>query len=1066
MKSNRRLLFITCALLVTLLPNCTQEAKAERKLSAAQKHFENGDLAAAEIELKNVLSLQPGQPDALKTLGLIWVRQGMMLDGARILTSAKQYLPEDDTVGVQLAYALLEMGFIDDSRKLLLEVLDRSPADGEALVLLAESTLTPETLAETEKRIEKSTATDKPLILLATALLQLRRGELDSGIATVERVLELDPKNARAHALRGTIHKLGDAPEEAVQSMKTAADLAGPASREIGLYAKLLMELERRDEAVAALKQATEAAPDFLSNWEILGKIAASESEEEKAEEYLSKVLARSPLDIEAALLMSQVWVLGDEAAKAVELLESVTREFPSRPVIDLALAKAYLAKGDFPKSTEALDRVLAMVPGASEAILLRTRLHLQNNEPEEAIRFIDPLVTAEPSNRLAQDLLVQAYDAASKPNDAISLLRKQIETSPEDPAPLMRLGLLLRSQNRPDEARREFEKVLELAPGNLGAVSQLAAMDQQEGNPDEAMRRADAYLESHPNSAEAHLLKAGIFFALKDWSAAEASLEKVIDLKPDALPAYGMLVRILVDSGRPEEAVNRLNRLLEASPDDNIDICMQLGDLLINQERFEDAQGVFEKLAELHPDHAPAYNNLAYLYSKHLEDLEKAHSNAIKARDLDPRNPFIADTLGWIESLRGNHSEALPLLQEAVAGLPNLPSVHYHLATAQYLVGNSKAATAGFEKSLSIETPFPEKADAENRLAALRSGEEDPAVLEQKARENPDDVVTQMQFSEALTRAGPFKEAVAAYNRALALNPNLEAAHLGLFELYANKLGEPAKALEAASEARRVAPSSATALAALGRAHFINRNYDQAYGFLADATSGLTAETDLLADFAWTAYSLGRVEEARKTMERALTQELGDRENDAKTFLTLTAPGRLEDPAAKALAEATLARNPDHVPALMVTATHADRERNTAVERYQKILSIYPGFDPARKALARHYLDDPAKLGEAEKLANEARRRLTDDPELTSLLAIISYRKGDHGPAAQLLRELATQRTLTARELFALGMSQATTGQQDDARQTLERSLEAGLSEAEATEVRATLEGLDEQAD
>lgn len=1048
--------------MLALLPGCGEEAKTARKLDAAKEHFENRDYAAAEIEFKNVLTLQPGQPDALKALGLMWVSQGKMLDGANILSSARDQLPKDDEVAVHLAHAMLDLGAIASGREQLIEVLDRSPADGEALILLAESSLTPELITETEQRIEKPMATGQPSVMLASALLQLRRGELDSGTATVEKVLETDPDNTRAHALRGTIQLARENPAEALKSMKKAADLAGPRSPETGRYAKLLMGLKRRDEAVSLLKNATEAVPDYLPNWQILGEIAFSENNDTEAAEHLSKVLAKSPLDIEANLLMAQVLIRDDDGAGAVKLIEPVARRFPARPAIELNLAKAHLAAGDLRRATETLDSVLKTVPGATEAILLRTELHLRDGEPEAALRIIEPMVEADPSNRKAQDLLIHAASATNRSEDAMKLLQEQTESVDDDPIPFFKMGKLHLSQGNNDDARDAFERALALSPDSFSVLSQLTALDQVEGKTDDAMTRVDEYLTRHPDSAEGHLLKGSLQYSNKELESAELSLNRSISLRP-AASTYLLLVRILTESGSMEEAADRLSRLLVSEPAQKPAVYFELGNILMKLKRHEEARDWLEKLVARYPDYAPAHNNLAHIHSELLVDLDKAHASASKARELSPRDPSISDTLGWIEWLRGNYSEALPLLQEAVSGLRGLPTVRYHLAMNHYMMGDLDEATAGLEQALSIDAPFPEKPAAQQRLAALRSDEDDLKILEQRVGENPDDVVVLLQYARGLSQDGRFDDALAAYDKALAANPDLEAAHLGRADLYAEEFDDPAKALEAASQARRVAPSSARALAALGRAHFLNGNHEEAYGLLRSASSETAAEADLLSDFAWTAYSLGRVEESRTAMERTMERDL-EGTDQATEFLTLTSPERFQNPETRRLAETILTRQPDHVPALMLLAETEDRAGKNPEENYLRILTLYPKFDIARKALAACYLKDPNRIDEAEALANEARRRLPNDTDLTAIYGVINFRKGNHEAASQFLREVETQRPLRASELFVLGMSQATLKQTDNARASLTQALEAGLAEPEAMEAKNALAALDEE--
>ena len=1059
--AHRLLTGAASTLLLVILPSgCNKEAKAASNLSSAQKYFEKADYAAAEINFKNVLSAQPGDPEALKGLGLIFVRQGVMFDAARMLSAAKEKRPKDDEIGVGLAQALFELGFIGDSRKVLLEVLERSPAHGEALLLFAETSLTPETMTECEERLAKANAPDAAPVLLASALIELRRNQPDAGAKFIERAIAADPKYARAHALQGTLLATRKEPEKALESLKKASDLAGLRSAETIAYARLLMGLEHQDEAVALLKKATAAAPDYLPNWRLLAQISIAAKNDVEATEYLAKVLAKSPLDIDAGVLQSQIWLRQKEPAKAVDLLEQLTKAFPSRAQLELTLGKTYLATGDFLKATAALDRVLTLVPGATEAILLRSGLHLQAGQSAEAIHALEPLAAADPPNRMAQDLLIQAYRAANRGEDATAILQKQGAAAPDEPAVQLRLGQLLVSQKKFVEARAAFERALKLAPEDVAFVSQLIALDQQEGKTAEAMARADAFLTAHPESAQANLLKAGLCFIQKDFKTAETLALKTIELNPEDLTAYGMVVRIQINDGRSEEAVARMQGILKTAPN-NIPVRMQLSILLQTIGRIDEARASFEEMVKIAPNFAPAYNNLACIDAEKSGNLDKALENARKARSLAPKAPAIADTLGWVEWLRGNFGEALPLLLEAATGLPQVPTVQYHLALAHYMMNQTAEASALLEKAIALPGEFPEKSEAERRLATLRDGAKlDLAALEPQVKKDPKDVVLILFQAQKLAAAGRPEDAAAAYQNALAINPQLEAAHLGLADLYAKALNQPDKALAAATEARKISPQSQRAAAVLGAVTFRLGKHEDAYNLLQEAAPKFPVDAAVQTDFAWAAYSTGRVAEARTIMGKLAPSD-PVQATAARDFLALTDPKAAADVAMPALVEKKLAASPTDVPALMLRGALQEKAGESPAATYAKVLDAFPQFDPARVALARVYLDDPTQLDAAEKLATAARERLKDDPDLSGILAILNFRKGEFDYAAQLLKELSTKRPLTGRELFALGMSQAATKRSAEALQSLTQALKTQLPAADAATAKTTVEKL-----
>ena len=1064
MKTTQRLLSsVAATLLLAILPcGCNKEAKAASHLSAGKKYYAKADYAAAEIKFKNALSAQPGHPEALKGLGLVLARQGALLDAAHTLSEAKQKLPTDDEVGTNLGRCLLALGFVADSRTELLEVLDRKPAHGEALLLLAETSLNPDTMTECEERITRAKAGDQAPVLLASALLELRSGNVEAGTNLIDRAVTTDPTYARALALQGNLFKGKKQSEQALASLKKASDLAGPRSDERGFYATLLAELDRQEEAVALLQEAAQTAPDYLPNRRLLARIALAGGKEAEAAEHLAKVLAKSPLDIEAGLLQSQLWLRRKEPAKAVNHLETLTAAFPSRSQLELALSKAYLAVADVRKAADQLDRVLARVPGAIEAVQLRVGIYLKDGLPGEAVRLLEPLHAAQPTNRAVQDLLVAAYRTANRPDEAVAILKRQTEASPKDPVPQFHLGEVLRSQGKAAEARAVFDQVLQHFPDHLGAVSQLAALDQQEGQMDAAMARVDTYLSAHPESSQAHLLKASLWFSRKNYPAAETAATKAIELKPDAPAAYALLVRIQIIDGRLEESVGRLRQLVETSPT-HLSARMFLGSLLREQGRTDEARACFVEMLKIDSNFAPAYNDLAWIDAGIPGQLDRARENAQKARSLRPDDPGVSDTCGWIEWLHGDYRQALPLLREAANRLPENATVQHHLAMALYMMDHVPNAIVAFEKALAIPGGFPEKDQAEARLTTLREGAQlDLASLERRLKDSPNDVVLMMLKARKLASTGHPEEAVTACHDALAINPDLEAAHLGLAELYATALNQPAMALAAANEARKRAPQSPRAAAVLGSMCFRHGKHEEAYNLLLEAARKLPTDSGVQVDYAWAAYSMGRVTDARTAMGKTAPSDPGTAA-DVKNFLALTDPNAMAAPDTPALVEQTLAKRATDVPALMVRAALQEQAGESPVAIYDKALGIFPQFDPARIALARVYLDDPKQLEAAEKLANTARERLKNDPDLSAVLALINFRKGQFDYATQLLTELSTNRPLTGRELFALGMSQAATKHPDEARRSLSQALQAKLPEADAANAKATLADLEE---
>jgi Flp pilus assembly protein TadD len=278
----------------------------------------------------------------------------------------------------------------------------------------------------------------------------------------------------------------------------------------------------------------------------------------------------------------------------------------------------------------------------------------------------------------------------------------------------------------------------------------------------------------------------------------------------------------------------------------------------------FPKAREAYEKLLTVKPDSPHALNNLAYVYAERLDQPDKAYDLAQKARALQPADAAIADTLGWILYKKGNYQQSLTLLQESAQKLPNNPEVQFHFGMASYMMGDMDAARTAFHQAAAAANDFPGKEEVRRKLALLE-GVEGKATelssddLEAILKQQPDDVVTRMLLGESYEKQGAFVKAAATYEQAIKLNPKLLSAAAKLAQLNAGPLQASDKALEFARKARELAPNDPKVIGILGGAAYQTGNFTWAYSLLQESARQLRNDAEILHDFAWTAYSLGK---------------------------------------------------------------------------------------------------------------------------------------------------------------------------------------------------------------
>lgn len=1031
-----------------LFCSCGKEHRAKRHSADAEEFFLSGDYDRAEIACKNVLKNSPRDPLAHERLGAIWLERGEALQATRWLTKAKELTPGNLTVRVQLARALFALGAAQEAREELRAVLKASPANGAAVLGFAETSESVEELEEAKRHLDSIQDEASAPVMVASALVALRRGDASVGEALADRACHLDPKNPAARALRASLLLSASDLESAEAEFKAAAELSPLRSPEKLKLAAFLLQTGRKDEALASLASLTTQAPDFLPAWRMQAQVALSEHRYDDAAHLLERVFSRAPSDLEAGLMQTEIFLTKGEGDKAVTLMKQLQEAFPDRPGIEFHLARAYLSVANQSLADEALERALKLDPAYSDAGLMRARLKLSLGDTDYVVAAMDAYLGEHPDDVQAQLLLVDAHRASGRMDAAETVLRKSLEVSGNDFRPHLFMGMIARSKNRNAEARAFFEEAQRIAPDNLLVTLQLASLDVAEQDVAAAKKRVGNQLARNPSSAGAHYLSAAVADEERDWKQAEQALLKAIDIESDFLAAYGLLIRVYVEAGKTEEAATQLRQFISGNPD-NVPALMQLGAIYQETGRPTEARDCYERIIRLDASFAPALNNLAVLHAEVLGQPDKAYEIATQARTLLPQEGAVADTLGWIVLRRGDFRRAFALLQEAAQAMPENPSVQYHLGVAASRAGDAAMAKASLERSLASGKSFQGKEDAERLLRELGATQDgDLAAIESSLKNDPDNVVGLLALARSLDRSGRHEEAAKACLKALDTNPDLEAACLHLASLFSGPLNQQERALEYAKRARQLAPNDPRMAASLGQVAFAVGNHAWAYSLMQEASVGLPRDPRVQRDLAWAAYATGRVGEARAAMERAKSPEF---EEEAEDFLAMTGSSSAD---LQADAARILATQPDHVPALMVIAA----DPANAEKSYRRILALYPGFAPAAKQLAILCSSDPAKLEEAAAFATRAREILPDDDELASALARIKFGQRDYGVACKLLQDAEGKRTLDGDELYVLGMSLGELERAPEAKDALQRALDAGIEPSEASKVRAML--------
>ena len=288
----------------------------------------------------------------------------------------------------------------------------------------------------------------------------------------------------------------------------------------------------------------------------------------------------------------------------------------------------------------------------------------------------------------------------ASEQNDAaIATLSRVQSLEPENAATLYTLAQLHHQKQDYAQATEALQRYIALPEDierdNGNAFLFLSEIAQKQNDHASAIQ----WLERVPADSrvhfEAQLTRASL---LARQSRPEAGLAALSTLKPRNLRETQLQTvtraQILREAGRYQAAFDVLDRAIRQRKDDK-DTVDLLYDRAIAAEkvgRLDVLEKDLRRLIKLRPDDGNAYNALGYTLADHNQRLPEALTLIEKANQLNPGDPHIQDSLGWVYFRLGRTQDALDVFRKLWQKSPDT-EVGAHYGEVLWHAGQRDAA-------------------------------------------------------------------------------------------------------------------------------------------------------------------------------------------------------------------------------------------------------------------------------------------------------------------------------------------------------------------------------------
>jgi tetratricopeptide (TPR) repeat protein len=863
-------------------PNKDEILSRANEALAAQRYIQ------AEKDYREILRRAPDDQGAMRQLGTLYYDQGQIAQAYPLLKKYSGLQPDDPEMQVKFGLAVFATGDYAQAREAALQALSKRPGDEQALSLLADTARSSEEVEDVRKTIEdlRKPDRDRPSYHLALGSLGFRKGEKARAETEFKKALELDPKSGTAHVALAMLYWSNNDLKAADQALKTAADLAPINSPVRMRYVDFKLRTGAAAEAKAMLEDINKKLPEYLPPRVGLLKIACAEQQKEDCAARVQNILAQDPVNFEAVYQDALISAKKGDTSKAIRELEFLSNSFPRNALVRYQLASAYLLSAinasevNVRNATESAENrvseAIKLDPKLEPAVLLFSELKIRKGSAAAAIDPLKELIKERPQNTQAYYLLATAYLAQGQNAEAASTYQQMVTLFPKDPQPSFLLGNVLLAQGQQADARKAFERAAVISPDYLPATERLIDFEIADKQYATAMGRAQQQIDKDPKRAQLWALRAKVYLAQRDFAHAEPDLAKAIEIDPKFEAAYLLLAQLYIATDRQDQAIQKLNAFVEQNK--SVPALLQLASIYERAKNYTAAREAYEKLLAINGNNALALNNLAVIYSERFDQIDKALDLAKRARTNFPNNPNFADTLGWVMFRKGDYRNALPLLQEGAAKLTDNPEVQYHLAMAHYMLGDEAAARSAMQKAVQLPSGFPQKEEAQQRLAILTMDSQTRdarTTLEAFLRQQPKDPAALTQLARLQAREGHAGQAIETYQKAIDTNPLFAPALRDLALAYSARSADDSKAFDIAARARQAYPDDAELAKTVGILNFKRGLYPQSAELLNQAAGSRRNDADIQLYLGKSYQQLKRWDECKSALERALALNL-----------------------------------------------------------------------------------------------------------------------------------------------------------------------------------------------
>jgi len=446
------------------------------------------------------------------------------------------------------------------------------------------------------------------------------------------------------------------------------------------------------DMALEAAKLWLATEKDSTAARQTLAALFVGSNDLQAAKPLLQQMLAADGDNIGAALMQLYPQLAKHPDKNAVlALVKELTKPYRERPEAHFALAQASLGANKYDAALAEIREAMRLRADWEPGALFQAQL-LNRESHAKALDYLKSFLAANPKAQEARLGYARQLINDKRFSEARAEFQRLLDDNPNNGDIAVTVALLSVQMNDLDVAEAQLKRVLQMDYKDPDAVRfHLGQVNEERKRFDEAAKwylaveGGEQYVPAHSHYA---------FMLAKQGKLAEAR-EHLQKLEPQS-DAQRVQIRqseaqLMREAKNYQESFDILRKALDVQPDQP-ELLYDIALAAEKIDRIDVVETNLRRLIALKPDHAQAYNALGYTLADRTDRLSEARDYIEKALKLSPEDPFILDSMGWVEYRLGHVSQGLQYLERAFQQRPD-PEIAAHLGEVMWVKGDKPGA-------------------------------------------------------------------------------------------------------------------------------------------------------------------------------------------------------------------------------------------------------------------------------------------------------------------------------------------------------------------------------------